>query len=255
MKCLMNKSYRILSRCLQWGLLLVLALGGLSGEAGAERDEAALMDPESLDQPESQHASQKPAYLAEFSDAVKAYREGNYIQARKALHPLHRQHPENSRVTYYLAITEAQLGRFQQAKKLYEEILALDPNSEAAQLALEGLKFLPSETTMDLPPRFQEKGNAGTAQSSVNAQPMPQGNGMQMPSPQEWMALQMMMGQNGLGGTGGMNAMPWMMQGTNPSTGGNSYGAGGFDPNVMSNMMMNQMLQNFTLSGDKDDNH
>jgi len=128
MKCLLSCSYKMLSRCLQWSLLVLCAMGIVSTEVNAQPESGAASST-----PEQQAAEERPAYLVEFGNAVKAYREGDYIQARKILHPLHGKQPENSRMTYYLAITEAQLGRFQQAKKLYQEILALDPNSEAAQ--------------------------------------------------------------------------------------------------------------------------
>ena len=48
------------------------------------------------------------------------------------------------------------------------------------------------------------------------------------------------------------NMMPWMMMpqaGTDPNNPGSGY-----DPNAMSTMLMNQMMQNFSLSGDKDEN-
>lgn len=179
------------------------------------------------------------------------------MQARRLFAGLHKQTPEDSRVTYYLAITEAQLGRFQSAKKLYEEILALDPNGQAAELARQGLQYLPAETSLDLPPRFQ--GNASPpAPTSSNtpsaspqaAPPMSTPNGMSM---QDWMALQMMLGQNGNASSGANPTamMPWMMQQNpnNPTSGNPVY-----DPNVMSTMLMNQMLNNFSMESNKDDN-
>lgn len=203
----------------------------------------------------------------EFSNGVKAYREGDYIQARRIFSGLHKQSPEDTRITYYFAITEAQLGRFQAAKTLYQEIITLDPKGEAAQLAKTGLQYLPAEASLDLPPRFQT-GAANTSQphAATAQQAIPQsqagsipGQGM-MPngmSMQDWMALQMLMGQGGnasnnLGGGGVNNMMPWMMMpqaGTDPNNPGSGY-----DPNAMSTMLMNQMMQNFSLSGDKDEN-
>lgn len=190
-------------------------------------------------------------YLA----GVQAYRQGQYAQAMQIFEDLHWAHPEDSRMTYYLAISEAQLGRYQQARQHYEEILTLDPNSEAARLAQEGLRYLPADTAaLDLPPRFQappvEGGLAG-ANSSGNTAGTPGAATMGGMSPQELMMMQMMMG--GLGGNGmqgGMNAaMPWMMM---PQTGGAEGQQ--IDPNVMSTFLMNQMMQNFSLDGgSKDD--
>jgi hypothetical protein len=198
------------------------------------------------------------AYLMDVAAGVQAYRDGNYLLAHKWFDPLHAQHPENSKITYYLAITEAQLGRFPQAKKLYEEILTLDPNGDAAKLAAEGLKFLPTDAGLDLPPRFQGGATqqAATAQSNATVPttgtvPGQSAAGPTM-SPQDWMAMQMMMGQSGMNG---MNAMPWMMM--PGAAGANTNGAsgmGGFDPSLMSTMMMNQMMQNMNMSGNSDEN-
>jgi hypothetical protein len=210
--------------------------------------------------PSSQPPAEQSAYLSTIATGVKAYRDGDYLQAYKVFAPLHGQHPENSRITYYLAITQAQLGRFQQAKQLYQEILTLDPNGDAAKLAAEGLKFLPAEASLDLPPRFQ--GNplqaAKTMDPSGYGQAATTGSGAQTGpsmSPQDWMAMQMMMGQNGMMGSGGMNAMPWMMMpGANGTNNNGAAGMGGFDPSLMSTMMMNQMMQNMTLNSNSEEN-
>jgi tetratricopeptide (TPR) repeat protein len=190
----------------------------------------------------------------DFAEGVKSYRKGNYSEAGEIFTQLHAQEPQDTKVTYYLAITSAQLGRFQQARAFYEEILLLDPNGEAAKLAQAGLKYLPAENApLDLPPRFNVNEAAAMPQN-IPQQVQPQAalpNGM---SQQELMSLQMMMAQMGGGGNnqnggGGMNMLPFMMpqgagDGANPMS--------NMDPNVMSSMMMNQMMQNFDFSGSKD---
>lgn len=201
----------------------------------------------------------------DFYAGVKAYREGNYKQAERIFSVLHKQAPENAQYTYYLAIANAQLGRFQQAKRYYEEIITLEPHGKAASLAKKGLDYLPKENELDLPPRFATEAAESRTSAHQATQPEPttaqaaqQPNaamadvakqamqqGMQGMSPQDWMALQMMMGQNGMyggNGGGGMNPMMWMMPGM---MGGNANGGGSYDPNAMSNMMMNQMMQGF----------
>jgi hypothetical protein len=200
----------------------------------------------------------------DFADGVKAYRDGDYRAARKSFARLHAEHPENSRVTYYLAISEAQLGRFRQARSLYQEIITLDPNSEAASLAREGLQYLPAEqAALDLPPRFQAQkrtpmsgDDAATPspapKQSVVAQPQAASSPMANMSPQDWMMLQMMMGGQGAGGNGMSTMLPYMMMpqmGADPSS---PNGMGNIDPSVMSSLLMNQMMQNFSLDGGKD---
>lgn len=193
---------------------------------------------------------------ANLQNAVALYRKGQYAEAEKLLAGLHDKHPEDSKATYYLAITSAQLGRFDQARLLYNEVLTLDPNGEAARLAAAGLKYLPAETAaIDLPPKFQAEDPTAAPVAPV-APGTVQANGM---SPQDMMMWQMMMSQMGGNGNNNNNGMgggmPFMM----PQMQGGQSANGApmnMDPNVLSTMMMNQMMQNFDFSGDnnKDNN-
>lgn len=175
-----------------------------------------------------------------YQGAVKAYREGQFLAAEKGFTPLHAQHPDNMKITYYLAITEAQLGRFAEARRLYGEIVLLEPNGQTAALAKEGLSYLPADdAALDQPPRFQAGGVPNAAPVPAASTP---NTGL---SPQDQMMWQMMMGQN----NNNSNPMGWMM----PQTGATGDGAA-LDPGMMSTMMMNQMLQGFNLNGNPDDN-
>ena len=214
-------------------------------------------------QPEAP-AEAQAAKSSPLEEGVKAYRDGDYRQARKVFDNLHKQAPENTRATYYLAITEAQLGRFQQAKRLYNEVITLEPHGETAALAKEGLKYLPSEASLDLPPRFNQPattaGQTPSTATPVGAQPNNQSattnltSGM---SPQDLMAWQMLMGQSNGNSMNNnpMNAiMPGMIPGMNPGMTGSPNGGQNFDPAMMSNTLMNQMLQNINLGGEPNDN-
>jgi hypothetical protein len=66
------------------------------------------------------------------------------------------------------------------------------------------------------------------------------------------MMWQMMMSQfgNQNGQNNGMSMLPFMMMPSDPN---NPNSANKIDPNIMSNMMMNQMMQNFSLGGNKDE--
>ena len=172
--------------------------------------------------------------------AVDAYRRGEYIKAESALKAVCQAQPENLGAIYYLAMTEAQLGRFQQARGLYQSIMDKDANSEVAHLAAEGLRYLPKDDVFDPPPRFD---GSQPAQVPAQTAASPFGN----MSPQDMMAMQMMM-QMGGGGKNGGGFNPMMMglmQGG--QTGQN------VDPEVLSTMMMNQMMENFSL-GDNSKN-
>ncbi len=224
---------------------------------------------------DSRSADKGPDFYA----GIKAYREGDYCQAEGLFEVLHRQQPENTQITYYLAITQAQLGRFQKAENLYKEIIQLEPQGKAASLAQKGLDYLPKEDDLDQPPRFSSASQAlpskpsepfSTAkaaavtppatssasagdQTTAMAEAMRQSMqaGMQGMSPQDWMMMQMLQnqGQNNNNGAN-MNPMSWMMMpGMNGAT-----GSSGYDPSVMSNMMMNQMMQGFGTDGDNNQN-
>lgn len=177
-----------------------------------------------------------------FLQAVQAYRNGNYVEAQGMLNALHAARPEDTRVTYYLAITEAQLGRFRQARAHYEEVLVLAPNDEVAQLARQGLQYLPAESGLDLPPRFQADPAAAASipsQAYGAAQAAP--NGMTAQDMMMWQAMMSSLGGNN-NANGGM--APWMMM---PGMQG-----GQMDPSVMSTMMMNQMMGDFNFDNGDD---
>lgn len=240
-----------------FGMLLgMLAYAGIGWAAQFPLELSAVPSETSTD-------SSSERLSVDFYAGVKAYREGHYQLSEKIFKTLHQEAPENAQYTYYLAITEAQLGRFQKAKQLYEEIVTLAPNGKAAALAQKGLDYLPKDNDLDLPPRFQASDRPAETKPSEAAVPYSQSQtvgdamrqGMQGMSPQDWMMMQMMQqgqnnGQNN-GMMGGMNPMGWMMM---PGMNGGANGSGGYDPNVMSNMMMNQMMQGFGMGGDASGN-
>lgn len=196
-----------------------------------------------------------------FFAAVQSYRKGDYIAARQAFSDYHRQNSDDARAIYYLAMTEAQLGNFKQAERNYKEVIKREADSKLGSLAREGLKALPTEATLDSPPRFPTentnttmRGNGATDNTmmpgaAAASPPVPAGM-----SAQDWMMMQMMMsgagsGNGGNNGSWGAMAPMMMMQ---PSANG---GAPNIDPEVMKTILMNQMMQNFDLnSSDKDRN-
>jgi hypothetical protein len=247
---------------LSLGFMLVGSLGlAAMAEQNAETAEQRLPQLDMDSAPVVKNISAQGS-MPQFDSGVKAYRDGDYAQAVKTFEGLHRRAPENTKFTYYLAIAEAQLGRFQQARTHYSEIVTLDPNGEAAILAKEGLKYLPPESNLDLPPRFSKQpqpvGVDGQSTQATNgANGGATGNqssglpgGM---SAQDLMAWQMLMGQGSGGNTGGNNPMgafmPNMMMGMLNGANGTS----GMDPHIMSTMMMNQMMQNLNFNGDQNE--
>jgi tetratricopeptide (TPR) repeat protein len=147
--------------------------------------------------------------------AIDAYRAGQYAQAESLL----KTAPDSPTATYYRALTQAQLGRYTEARRLYESVIRTAPQSPEAQLASEGLNYLPAQNELDLPPRFVQEPPAAAGFYPQPAPAMMPGGGM----------------------------MPGF--GVYPPWGGATGGMNPMDPNVMSTMMMNQMLQNFNFDG------
>jgi Tetratricopeptide repeat len=215
-------------------------------------------------QDEPSNKREMSAEESAFFAAVQSYRKGDYTAARQAFSDFHRQNPDDVRAVYYLAMTEAQLGNFKQAERSYKEVIRREPDGKISLLAREGLKALPTEATLDSPPRFPTENTAPTAHGNAATISSPLGNtspsalGTPVPagmSSQDWMMLQMMMsgagntngmGGNSGGGNWGMMAPMMMMQ---PSANG---GAPNIDPEVMKTILMNQMMQGFDLNPTKD---
>jgi tetratricopeptide (TPR) repeat protein len=210
--------------------------------------------------PDSVPAKWQPTY----DQGVDAYRNGEYQKAYKEFDALTLEVPESIEGRYYYAITLAQLGRFKEAKVAYENVIRLAPNTEAAQLAQEGLESLPELNRLDAPPQFQKKAQAAPPVPQQAAllpgeQAMP---GQPQPAPAspfgniDPQMMMMMMGAmgGGGGGGGGFNPMmiPMMQSMTQGKGGGDNQPA--LPPDAFSNMMMNQMMQNFDpFSSGKDD--
>lgn len=197
----------------------------------------------------------------DFTEAVRSYRRGDYLKAEKAFEAGHKDHPGDVRYTYYLAISRAQLGRFGEARDLYNEVILLAPNSEAAILARQGLASLPpvSGNGLDLPPKFVQPTQTAVqnAVQAGKALPTSAPSGM---TPQQMMMLQMVMGGGNNNGSSWMTPAMMGMYGYPAQAGQRPGGQGqygqyrgsGVDPSIMSQMMLNQMLRNFDFSGGDD---
>lgn len=201
-----------------------------------------------------------------YEDGVQAYRSGHFDEAAKILSTLHQAQPEQVNTTYYLAMSYASQHRYEEARKFYQEVITLDPQGEAGQLAKEGLENLPpaSASGLDKPPRFaqnpRQTPDAPANPNTISPAP-PQGmaqalnsgnlpNGM---SAQDLMMLQQVFGGgSGAGNNNNNTWAPWMsMQQQNPNDPNSMQPQ--LNPDLMSTMMMNQMMQNFTLDAGKRD--
>ncbi|MEM0950749.1 MAG: tetratricopeptide repeat protein [Cyanobacteria bacterium P01_H01_bin.74] len=175
--------YRVgfLSGC----LLLVGFTIHLNTPASAEKNSISihnsglnpgLMTPRQQDNPWKKIKADEKQH-SDFETAVHHYRQQKYQAALPDFKKLVQKYPQKSEYWYYLAITEAQLGYYTDAKRHYQAVIQVAPESQAADLAKHGLAHLPEQTALDSPPAFQ---NAGRSSGS--------GNNQSDVTPQNWQA-------------------------------------------------------------------
>lgn len=205
-----------------------------------------------------------------YEQGVEQYRNGHYEKALKLFKQVVANAPDSTEGRYYYAITLAQLGRFNEARTAYQEVIRLEPESEAAALARQGIDFLPSPQQLDAPPQFQAPAASGRppipsasayVQSNLSQGMQPPGQQPQASANSPFgqmdpQALQMMMLMGSMGGGGGGGFNPMMIPLL--QTMGRGNGEGGdpqntIPPDVLSTMMMNQMMQDFSFGSKNDD--
>jgi hypothetical protein len=199
-----------------------------------------------------------------YNQGVEHYQGGEFSKALVSFQQVVQNVPESAEAEYYYAITLAQLGRFKDARKAYQTVMTLAPDSDSAKLAEEGLRYLPDPGKLDAPPQIKRaSGSAPVSASQVvqaetanmfpNNVPATTGPAM---DPQ-MMQMMMMMGAMGGGKGGGFNPMMIpMIQNMTQQPGADGQSAdpnNKIPPSVFSTMIMNQMLQDFSPMGDKDD--
>jgi tetratricopeptide (TPR) repeat protein len=206
--------------------------------------------------PAVSQTTEKSAY----DQGVEYYRNGDYEKALTRFSQAIKTTPASTEAQYYYAITLAQLGRLKEAKSAYEAVIKMAPGTEAAQLAQQGIDYLPNPNDLDTPPHLQRSNNAAP---STGAAPNSQGT-QQAQSPfgnmdPQAMQMMMMMGSMGGGGGSGFNPMmlPLMESLTHSQGGNNTNNPNDQDkmpPEAYSTMMMNQMMQDFSPFNSKDSN-
>lgn len=70
------------------------------------------------------------------------YKKGDYKQAETAFNYAINENPYNTKYRYYLAQTYIRLNKVNEAQEEYEKILSINPDSEAAKLAVVGISKL-----------------------------------------------------------------------------------------------------------------
>lgn len=180
-----------------------------------------------------------------YTQGVESYRAERYAQAQDLFARFTQTHPEAPEGHYYWAISLVKLGKFKEARAAYENAIKIAPQSEAAQLANEGLRYLPQESGLDKPPQL----------TNAAATPTPANTATGGMDPEMLQTMMMMSSMGGGGGNSGFNPMmiplmQSMTKGQGATPGAPTQGSS----EMMRTMMMNQMLQNFSpMDMGKDD--
>lgn len=198
-----------------------------------------------------------------YNQGVEHYQSGEFSKALVDFQQVVQNVPESAESQYYYAITLAQLGRFKDARKAYQAVINMAPDSDSAKLAQEGLNYLPDPGKLDTPPQIKRPGASGAVSASQVVQEatgsmFPNNVPATAPSAMDPQTMQMMMLMGSMGGGkgGGFNPMMIPMiqnMGQQNPTGGPADPNNQVPPSVFSTMMMNQMLQEFTPFTDKED--
>jgi tetratricopeptide (TPR) repeat protein len=197
-----------------------------------------------------------PSYASSDSDelqtAIRNYRQGRYEAALPQFERIHASQPESVKATYYLAITAARLGHYDDARRYYNEVLLLDPHGQAATLSKKGLASLPDTTAdgWDVPPENPASLNAAASAAGgmMPAQsPLTQNEAMNGMSQADWMALQSL-----FAGGGNQNGNNGMMGGMNPMMMGLTPGQPP-SPEMMNALLMNNLMNNLNFDSKKND--
>lgn len=202
-----------------------------------------------------------------YDSGVEYYRNGDYDKALKCFKQLSKATPLSQEVLYYYAITLAQMGRFKEAKKTYEEVISIGPDTESSALARQGIDYLPIVDQLDMPPQFKKPivSQPESSKTDVNAEPVINGQNQDQLSANnsppgnmdsKTMEMMLLMGSMGNGGMGGgFNPMIYsMMQNMtrkNIANGETNTEASDsmFSSDIIKTMMMNQMMQDFSPFG------
>lgn len=84
-------------------------------------------------------------YVSEFSSGKKAFDEKKYSVAAHYFTRAIRENPDSDVSRYYLAITQAYLKKYDEAKVNYEWLVAKSKNKKIKELSNRGLTFLPQK--------------------------------------------------------------------------------------------------------------
>lgn len=100
---------------------------------------------------------------ANFNQGVKLYGQRNFKGAVAAFESSIKTSPWDANAYYYLALSYHQMGSYPQAKERYKQIVAVFPNTPAAQMAISALQ--------KLDPDFYRKltGSSGSSASTAAA--------------------------------------------------------------------------------------
>lgn len=81
-----------------------------------------------------------------FQTGINAYNQQDYGQAESYFQRAVQSEPNNVTIKYYLAVTLVKNNKFRAAQREYSSIIKIAPDSDEANLARQGLKYISSTT-------------------------------------------------------------------------------------------------------------
>ncbi len=109
----------------------------------------------------------RDAFAQEFEVGMQYYKAGHFQRAAQLFEAAMRKRPDNSVALVNDAVCYHKLGDIERARALYMHVLAVFPDSKAAQIAGDGLKILPPK---GFTPAAQPSGETGKPNSSAKTQ-------------------------------------------------------------------------------------
>lgn len=118
-----------------------------------------------------------PAAAGDCEDGVQFYKQRNYAAANEAFRHCLRGTVPDLNTVYYAALTAQQLKEYERAKRLFEQIVQLSPNSEAGRMSAIAAKNLAGPPEVANLPRetwvpFRRQGSHIVIDAELNQRPV-----------------------------------------------------------------------------------
>ena len=118
-----------------------------------------------------------PAYAGDCEDGVKLYNERNYAAAEQYFARCMQRPIQDLNVAYYAGLNAQQLKQFEKAKRIFEQIVKISPNSPAGKMSAVAVRNLAGPPEVATLPRetwvpFTRQGSHILLDAELNQRPV-----------------------------------------------------------------------------------